>query len=321
MGMAYLYGNGGSGSGGVLIVTAPQEATVTVSKDDRTIMKSVGTDGTAKFSSLNGGEWTVTISDGEHTSSRTVTINIDHAVTMEFFEATITVSYPEGSLCTCYYADDQTLQYNSTTDENDAGSATFIVPKEGTWVITCTDGIDTAETEVSITTAGQTVSVDLQYHAYLYKNGKDYTTLTGGWSDGGWTGTGSGYQYSKGSVTVGANSVTITSGGWNSDTTTNTYYRTINKLKLNAYSKLTINVSSFAGDTHVDFEGWDGAYIVVMSSSDLSYGVANANASTQIKSTGIITVDLSSITSSTTTYYIAIFCAGANVTFTEVYLD
>ena len=88
MGVAFLYGNGGGGSasgvGGMLTVTAPAGVTVTLAKDDKTKTKIAGSDGIAVFKGLEAGNWVVTITDGTHTATKTVTITTDYAMTISF---------------------------------------------------------------------------------------------------------------------------------------------------------------------------------------------------------------------------------------------
>ena len=86
MGTAFLYGNGGGsgGTGAALTVTAPAGATVTVSKDGKSKTKVADLDGVAVFKGLCTGEWTVTITNGEQTSSKTVTITTEYAVLISF---------------------------------------------------------------------------------------------------------------------------------------------------------------------------------------------------------------------------------------------
>lgn len=80
-----LYGFGGSGGvGATLTVTAPAGATVTVSKDGKEKTKTAGADGVAVFKGLSTGEWTVTITDGEQISAKTVTITTDYALLISF---------------------------------------------------------------------------------------------------------------------------------------------------------------------------------------------------------------------------------------------
>lgn len=169
MGQAFLYGNRGSGStngtGGNLTVHAPAGATVTVSMDGNTRSRSADADGTAVFTGLSAGTWTVTVSNGSQVSTGTVTIVTDYAVTMAFFSATISVTYPAGSTVTC---SDGTTTLTATTT---TGRDTFDIPNAGTWTIKAVSGSSTASESVSITTSGQAESVTLSYSLYLYDNG------------------------------------------------------------------------------------------------------------------------------------------------------
>lgn len=90
--------------------------------------------------------------------------------------AVIAVTYPEGSDCTCTKGE-KVLKAKDTS-----GRALFSV-SIGTWVVSCTDGTDTASKEVSITAEGQGVSVDLSYYVYFYKAGDECESITGGWKN------------------------------------------------------------------------------------------------------------------------------------------
>lgn len=166
MGVAFLYGNGGSGGiGATLTIKAPAGCTVTVSKDGKTKTKTSGVDGVAVFNGLSSGEWTVTIANGTQTSTKTVTITANYAVSIAFFAATINVTYPSGSTCT---ATDGTTTLNAP---DTSGTWMCIVPNAGTWTISSTDGSKTSSMDVSITTSGQSESVTIGYTYYVVKDG------------------------------------------------------------------------------------------------------------------------------------------------------
>ena len=76
--------NTGGGTGGTLMVTAPAGVTVTVSKDGKTKTKVAGADGLAVFKGLKSGQWTLTITDGEQTASKTVEIVTDYATEISY---------------------------------------------------------------------------------------------------------------------------------------------------------------------------------------------------------------------------------------------
>lgn len=89
--------------------------------------------------------------------------------------AAIAVTYPAGSTVT---VTDGKITY---TAPNTNGAALFIIPYAATWIVTATNGTDTASETVEITTEGQSVSVELSYELWLYKNGDECVDVTGGW--------------------------------------------------------------------------------------------------------------------------------------------
>lgn len=165
MGACFLYGYGGGTTGATLTVTAPAGVTVTAAKDGKSKTKAAGTDGVVIFKGLESGEWSLTISDGAHTATNNITITADYAITMAFFAATISVTYPDGSTCT---ATDGTT---TLTAPDTTGSWACIVPNAGTWTVSCTDGTKTQSSTVSISTDGEAKSVTLGYSEYLVKSG------------------------------------------------------------------------------------------------------------------------------------------------------
>ena len=174
-----LYGFGGSGGStnkSTIIVTAPTGSTVTC-KMGSTTKTASEKNGTWTFSGLDIGTWTVTATKGSSIATQDVDITrltVEY-VTITYFSATINVTYPAGSTCTC--SDGTT----TLTAPNTSGSWTCIVYNAGTWTVSSTDGDKSKSTNVVITTDGQTESVTLQYITYLFKDGETYNSLTGGW--------------------------------------------------------------------------------------------------------------------------------------------
>lgn len=167
---------GGGGTGGTLTVTAPANVTVTVSKDGKTKTKNSGTSGVVVFKGLASGTWTLTITDGSQTSSKPVVVTADYSTVIAFFAATINITYPAGSTCTC--SDGTTTLSAPDT----SGTWACIVPNAGTWTAAATDGVENTSETVSITTDGQIVAIELSYLLWLYKSGNTYNAVTGGWS-------------------------------------------------------------------------------------------------------------------------------------------
>lgn len=153
----YGFGGSGGGTGGTLTVTAPAGVTVTVSKDGKTKTKIANAEGVAIFKGLATGDWTVTITDGTQTATKTVTVTADYSTDITFFSATINVTYPAGSTCTA------TDGVTTLTAPDTGGSWVCVVPNTGTWTVTVTDGTQTARANVSITEDGQTASTTLSY--------------------------------------------------------------------------------------------------------------------------------------------------------------
>jgi hypothetical protein len=174
-----LYGfgaSGGSPNKSTIIVTAPTGSTVTC-KMGSTTKTASEKNGTWTFSGLDIGTWTVTATKGSSIATQDVDITrltVEY-VTITYFSATINVTYPAGSTCTC--SDGTT----TLTAPNTSGSWTCIVYNAGTWTATATDGDKSKSADVVITTDGQTESVTLLYITYLFKDGETYDSLTGGW--------------------------------------------------------------------------------------------------------------------------------------------
>lgn len=172
----YGFGGSGGGSGGTLTVTAPANVTVTVSKDGKAKTKNSGTSGVVVFKGLASGTWTVTITGDGKTAQKNVVVTTDYSTVIAFFAATINITYPAGSTCTC--SDGTTTLSAPDT----SGTWACIVPNAGTWTVSSTDGDKSKSADVVIITNGQTESVTLLYITYLFKDGETYDSLTGGWS-------------------------------------------------------------------------------------------------------------------------------------------
>ena len=127
MGEVALEGFGSGSAGGTLTVTAPANVTVTVSKDGKTKAKNSGTSGVVVFKGLATGTWTLAITDGLQTSSKPVVVTADYSTVIAFFAATINITYPAGSTCTC--SDGTTAL--SAPDTSGTGLASYRTPGRG----------------------------------------------------------------------------------------------------------------------------------------------------------------------------------------------
>lgn len=84
--MIPLYGFGGKSgrAASTLTITAPVGAIVTVSKDGKAKPSKVATTGTLVFKGLETGTWTITITNGTDTATKTVEIKADYSATISF---------------------------------------------------------------------------------------------------------------------------------------------------------------------------------------------------------------------------------------------
>lgn len=167
--------NTGGGTGGTLTVTAPANVTVTVSKDGKAKTKNSGTSGVVVFKGLASGTWTVTITGDGKTAQKNVVVTTDYSTVIAFFAATINITYPAGSTCTC--SDGTTTLSAPDT----SGTWTCIVPNAGTWTVTSTSGAETDSKAVTITTDGQSTSVELSYALFLFKPNAPSDIIAGEW--------------------------------------------------------------------------------------------------------------------------------------------
>ena len=200
---------GGGGSGGTLVVTSSGAGTVTVSNTalGKSYSKSVTAGGSVTFKGLKTGEWTVTVSNGTQTTTKSVTVNADYSVSLAYFSATISITYPAKSTCVVKNSSGQTVASDTNTGSS-TKTWTATVGATGTYTVTATatDGSGkTKSTTVSITTDGQSSSVTLSYELYIFKAGTGSKTT---WSTGAGT-------YSTSWNTSGTDYLRQTIGGFN----------------------------------------------------------------------------------------------------------
>lgn len=170
---------GVGGTGGTLVVTGVAGDTITATKDGKIYSRTFNSAGKAVFRGLATGIWALTMTNGSQTVTRNVTITADYSLTMAYFTATITVTYPANSTCTC---SDGTTTLTDTNTGATEKTVAFTVPNAGTWTVSCTDGTQTASKTVTISAEGEAVSVELVYELLLFFDGNAYTDVTGGWN-------------------------------------------------------------------------------------------------------------------------------------------
>ena len=241
-----LYGFGASGgTGGTLTVTAPANVTVTVSKDGKTKAKNSGTSGVVVFKGLASGTWTLTITDGSQTSSKPVVVTADYSTVIAFFAATINITYPAGSTCTC---SDGTTTISAP---DTSGTWTCIVPNAGTWTVAATDGVENTSESVSITTDGQIVAIELSYLLWLYKSGNTYNAVTGGWSVSEHPSTGGSFD---GVLTLNDNSMLLSTEAWGGSVGYANAF-TNNSIDLTGVNTLKFKITGIGNTAYSDRDG------------------------------------------------------------------
>ena len=165
---------GGGGSGGTLTVTGIAGHTVTATKDGKTYTRTFNSGGVAVFKGLSTGTWTLTMTGGGQTATRTVDVTADYAVTITYFSATIKVTYPAKSKCVIKNSSGTQVASDTNTGTS-AKTWTATVGATGTYTVTATstDGSGNTKSDtVSITSDGQSASVTLSYRYYLFKEGE-----------------------------------------------------------------------------------------------------------------------------------------------------
>ena len=165
----------GGGAGGNLKVIALAGVAVTVTKGSKVKQKVADAAGVAMFTGLETGAWTVTLPADVSPPTRTVDIDVDYVVVIAYFSATINITYPAGSTCTC--SDGTTTLSAPDT----SGTWACIVPNAGTWTVTSTSGTETDSKAVTITTDGQSTSVELSYALFLFKPNAPSDIIAGEW--------------------------------------------------------------------------------------------------------------------------------------------
>lgn len=187
-----IYVLSGGQTGATLTVTSSGAGTITVSNTSlgKSYSRSVAAGGSAVFKGLATGTWTVKLSNGTQTSTKTITITSDYSLTIAYFSATIKVTYPAKSTCVIKNSSGTQVARNTNTGTS-AKTWTATVNAKGTYTVTATatDGSGkTDSTTVSITTNGQTASATLGYDFIIYSGdtkswngGYQLTSLNSSW--------------------------------------------------------------------------------------------------------------------------------------------
>ena len=294
MAEAFIVRRGGGGSGGTLVVTSSGAGTVTVSNSvlGKSYSKSVTAGGSVTFKGLKTGEWTVTLSNEEQTSTRSITINADYSVSIAYFSATISVTYPANSTCVVTNSGGQTVASDTNTGSS-TKTWTVTVNATDTYTVTATDGTDTESMAVSITHEGQAESVELDYNFYLYKSGDQMNEVTGGWKAHYTNGDGASFDSDK--ISLWGKALTYTGS-----------VQTAKKIDFSKFRELSV----ICVDPTTDIVVRLSTYTTTESYRDENIASASS------EEPGATSIDLSKINSSG---YVALY-SDRKATVTEVYL-
>lgn len=232
----------GGGAGGNLKVIALAGVAVTVTNGSKVKQKVADAAGVAMFTGLETGAWTVTLPADVSPPTRTVDIDVDYVVVIAYFSATINITYPAGSTCTC--SDGTTTLSAPDT----SGTWTCIVPNAGTWTVTSTSGAETDSKAVTITTDGQSTSVELSYALFLFKPNAPSDIIAGEWEIPG-----------NGTVTAEAELTVNSVNAYNSNRILSA--RTKGQIDLTEYSTLQATCKA-SGGSNTKLEVYSGSSVV-----------------------------------------------------------
>lgn len=280
--------NTGGGSGCILTITAVASETVTISKNGKSKSKTADSKGVAVFRGLDTGKWTITIVRGGVPITRVVAVTADYSVAIPLFAATIDITYPAGSTCTC--SDGTTTLSAPDT----SGTWACIVPNAGTWTVAATDGVENTSESVSITTDGQIVAIELSYLLWLYKSGNTYNAVTGGWSVSEHPSTGGSFD---GVLTLNDNSMLLSTEAWGGSVGYANAFTNIS-IDLTGVNTLKFKITGIGNTAYSDKEGNTHKFrfsLVVANERPTKQSPTFA-ADLKILATGEYSVDVSAVT-------------------------
>ena len=201
------------------------------------------------------------------------------------FSARINVTYPAGSTCTI------TNGSQTYTAPNTTGTWNCDVDSTGSWTVTATSGSQTASSVVSITSDGQNASVSLSYDYVIFQAGgaSDYS--------GGWTALGYSASADSSGIRV------YTAASW-----AGAQVFSSAAIDVSRYSKLNINVIAYNEARPEASFGlsrgmpntimWNGVDNTSGSTGNTFTNKNNCAAVQGITSTGVKTLDISSLSGS-----------------------
>ena len=159
-------------------VECPVDSHLTCTHTNGTTWEADATTGAYAFTVNRLGDYIITGTKDGMSDSHTVSITMDgqsKSVFISYFRAYINVNYPVGSIC---YAASGDLRL---TAEDQNGTWTFVIPREGEWHIVCSLAENSKDAYVNITTNGQEETVTLVYALVLFDDG-EWHPMTGGFT-------------------------------------------------------------------------------------------------------------------------------------------
>lgn len=152
-----------------LVVSVTTGALVTATKSGRSV-SGTATNGQCVLTLPEAGTWTVSATlNGQTSNSQNVSVVESYAVTLTFFEATITVTAPSGATVTCSRG---STSYQATS----TGTVVFTVHETGTWTITAQQGGQSTSGQVNVTSATN-YSITLAFVDSVLNN-NDWDTIS-----------------------------------------------------------------------------------------------------------------------------------------------
>lgn len=152
-----------------LVVSVTTGALVTATKSGRSV-SGTATNGQCVLTLPEAGTWTVSATlNGQTSNSQNVSVVESYAVTLTFFEATITVTAPSGATVTCSRG---STSYQATS----TGTVVFTVHETGTWTITAQQGGQSTSGQVNVT-AATNYSITLSFVDSVLNN-NDWSTIS-----------------------------------------------------------------------------------------------------------------------------------------------
>lgn len=147
---------GGGGSAIQLMVTAPEDSTITILSGSQVIDTAEG--GTVTFDIKNYGTYIIRATRGYAVAEKELVIDISklYVETLKYFTATIETTYPEGATCTI-------IREGEVVGTATTNPYTFEVYAAGTYTVKAVLGEDEDSKDVVISEDGETQTVTLSF--------------------------------------------------------------------------------------------------------------------------------------------------------------